>query len=336
MKRIDAHLHFSGDDPHALALLEELNLKLVNIDVAHDPEGRWRERSRFRRDLAQRYPARYAWVTSFDPFGFDKPGYVDRQIEQIERDLEAGAIGVKIWKNVGMEVKDADGQYVMVDDPVYKPILRHLEQHGIPLLTHIAEPMACWRPLDPSSPHYKYFSRNPQWHMYNRPDCPSHEQLMAARDHVSERHPELNMIGAHLGSLEYSLEEIARRLRRYPNFAMDTSARTVDLMRHDSSQVRELFLEFPDRLIFGTDIVKPQPTSSMTPQQRDETLDLYRQLCLGEFAYYESSGPVTVRGWEAQGLNLPADVLEQFYVTNAMKWYPTLTLHAEDQSGAPS
>ena len=104
--------------------------------------------------------------------------------------------------------------------------------------------------------------------MFNKPDFPSHEQLIAARDNVLAKHPTLRFIGAHLGSLEFDVDEVAARLARYPNFAVDISARLGDLAIQDSAKVRQFFLDYPDRILFGTDIVMRQPPSSMSPSEK--------------------------------------------------------------------
>jgi predicted TIM-barrel fold metal-dependent hydrolase len=189
---------------------------------------------------------------------------------------------------------------------------------------HIGEPLACWRPLEPGKPHYSYYSSNPEWHMHGRTDMPSHEEIMARRDHFLERHPRLRVIGAHLGSLEYDVAEVARRLDRYPNFAVDISARLDDLAYQDSALVRQFFLDYSDRVLFGTDMVRVQPQSQMTAEERRSLLKGAREEYELHFRYFEAGGTVGVRGRETRGLELPPDILNRFYTENARAWYPGL------------
>jgi len=65
----------------------------------------------------------------------------------------------------------------MVDDPLFDPIWEFLAHEDRTLLMHIGEPLACWRPLVDDNPHYGYYSKNPQWHMYGKPEYPSHEAI---------------------------------------------------------------------------------------------------------------------------------------------------------------
>ena len=323
---IDAHIHYGDDHPDFLALLDGEALKLLNICVAHvDNEwSDWHGQAERYRTLTEQLPQRFAWCTTFDLPRFDDPNYVDDVIAQLDRDFDAGAVACKVWKNVGMEVKTPDGDFFMVDDPMLDPIFDHIAKRGRTLLTHIAEPLACWQPLDENNPHYGYYSRNPQWHMYNRPEFPSHERLMDARDHMVEKHPDLRVVGAHFGSLEYDVDAVAARLDRYPNFAVDISARLLDIAIQDSDKVRQFFIDYADRILFGTDVVMRTPLSSMDDATRSQALQTLKEVYQMHFAYFERGDTVTVRGRATRGIDLPGDVLSKFYRTNAETWYPGL------------
>lgn len=323
MKKIDAHLHYHGDHADNIALLERMDIKLLNICVSRDTAGAWRTQADMYQSLKTRFPERFDWITSFDLPDFSAD-YADRVIEGLKTDFDAGAIACKVWKNVGMEVKKPSGEFVMVDDPLFDPIWEFLTREDRTLLMHIGEPLACWRPLVDDNPHFGYYSKNPQWHMYNKPEYPSHAEIMAARDRMVEKHPKLRIVGAHLASLEFDVAEIAKRLDRFPNFAVDSSARVADLAYQDSDVVREFFLKYPDRLLFGTDIVQRDVASELSAEERQKQIKVYEDRLNMEFAYYESGEVVNVRGKESRGLNLPEDVLEQFYLTNAQTWYPGL------------
>src|SRR5690349_6006244 len=105
MKRIDAHIHFRGDEPKSLALLERLNIKLLNICWIDEPGRAWRTKAEAYKQLAQAHPDRYAWCTSFDLPRFDDSKYADDVISELDRDFESGAVACKVWKNIGMEVR---------------------------------------------------------------------------------------------------------------------------------------------------------------------------------------------------------------------------------------
>lgn len=321
---IDAHIHYGDNAPELLALFDDFDLKLLNICVAQDDHGEWRDQAETYARLTHEDPAHFAWCTSFDLPRFDDAGYIDSVIAGLDADFANGAIACKIWKNIGMEVRKPDGSFFMVDDPLFDPIYEHMIAHNWPLLTHIAEPLECWLPLKEGSPHYGYYSHNPEWHMYNKPEYPSHATLMAARDHVLAKHPRLRMIGAHLGSLEYDVDEVAARFDRYPNFAVDISARLSDLAIQNSAKVRDFFVTYQDRILFGTDVVMRQAPSTLESAERQWVLNALRQTYEMHIAYLQGSGNVQVRTYTTEALALSSAVLDKVYRANALAYYPNL------------
>ena len=61
-------------------------------------------------------------------------------------------------------------------------------------------------------PWVQTYSRNPQYHGFLHPEVPGYEKQIQARDNLLARHPRLKVVGCHLGSLEYDVDEIAKRL----------------------------------------------------------------------------------------------------------------------------
>ncbi len=327
-RRIDAHIHVQGNHPETIAMLDRLNLTLVNISFGTDNEGLWRHQGECPllayRELGTQFPEQFRWLTGIDLPRFDDPQYAARVIAQLDTDFDAGAVGCKVWKNIGMEVRKPSGEFLMVDDAVFVPIFEHLGKIGQPLLIHIGDPYACWRPLDEPSPHQAYYRDHPEWHLYDKPEYPSHKQLITARDRVTERHPNLCVVGAHLGSLEHDVGEVAKRFDRYPNFFVDVSARIHDLARQDADQVRRFFLDYSDRILFGTDHVELEAHLALTADQRTQRLQTIESMYATQFTYYESDGATNLGGRRVQCLALPQEVLDKFYTHNALRCYPGL------------
>jgi hypothetical protein len=323
LKRIDAHTHCYAN-PAEVALLESLDLKLLNICVAEYSHRDWRkEQARPYQRQAADHSQTFAWCTTFDlpELPFKPRDYADRVIQGLQRDFDAGAIACKVWKNIGMELQDADGRYVMVDDSIFEPIFSFLEQSGRPLLTHLGEPLICWRPLDPDVPHSEYYRQNPKWHMYGKEGFPSHEEIMAARDRLVHRHPRLRIIGAHLGSMEFDLAAIARRLEQFPNFAIDTAARLADLA-YLGPAVGQFIQKYSDRILWGTDL-GTNPCHYPEGYRPDRS-ELIRNTYKLEWDYFTTDKTLTISGRTVQGLNLPAPVQQRFFRDNARDWYPGL------------
>lgn len=321
---IDAHMHYADDHPDLLALMAEYDLKFLNICVVALPQIEWHDAADLYDAMSDAHPKRYAWATTFANPDFIDPKWHDDVLAQIDADFARGAIACKVWKNIGMELRKPDGTFAMPDDPIFDPIYEHLAARKKPLITHIAEPIACWQPLTGDNPHMTYYRDNPEWHMYNRPEYPSHAQLMAARDNILAKHPNLPMIGAHFGSLEYDLDEVAARLDKYPNFAVDISARLIDMINQPVEKVRNFMLRYADRVIYGTDVVMRVRPSAMSARDRQEAIEKLRVTFDTHFAYFEDDKEVVYRGRTSQGLKLPTDILEQFYIKTARAWYPGL------------
>ena len=325
---IDAHVHYAGDHPDSAALLTALDLRLLNVAVAHSRYDPWRRVAETFRALVARYPDRYAWCTTFDPpDGVALAGpvelqrYVDRVITGMAEDFAAGSVACKFWKNIGMEIRKPSGAFLMIDDLLFDPIYEYLSSTGRPALMHMGEPLACWQPLDAHNPHAGYYRGNPKWYMGDKPDHPSHRDLIDARDRVLARHPHLRVIGAHLGSMEHDVAEVAARLDRYSNFAVDLSARLPDLRLQDRDKVRDFFIGYQDRLLYGTDYVSREPVSGLTDDQRHVHIASLSESYARELGFLRAG---SVQAGHGRGLDLPADVYEKVVSANALAWYPAL------------
>ena len=320
MKLIDAHIHYCGDHPDCVQALEALDVKLLNVCVAYSPGG-WLDQKERYRGLAKAFPGRYAWCTSFDPPDFAAAGYAERVIAGIEADYADGACACKVWKNIGMELRKPSGDYVRIDDPLFQPLFDYLGRAGRPVLMHIGEPRECWLPLDPSSAHYGYYSTHPEWHMHGRPGIPSYESLIAARDLVVERNPKVRFIGAHLGSLEHDLSEVARRLDRYANLMVDTGARMINLMRAERSDARDFLTRYADRVIYGSDFFEERSQAALDLDARRKNIVLLGQAQGAERAFLESTDMVSYDAHTFPGLGLPAAVVQKLIIENAHSCY---------------
>jgi predicted TIM-barrel fold metal-dependent hydrolase len=226
-----------------------------------------------------------------------------------------------------LELRKPDGSFLMPDDPLLDPVYAHLATRGKPLLAHLAEPLDAWLPLDPDRVHYNYYSRNPQWHLYGKPEFPSHEALMDARDHIVEKHPTLTVIGAHLGSMEHDVDEIARRLDRYPNFHVEVSARTRNLTRQPADKVRAFFLTYQDRILYGVDRGwRPYrtPETPPTDEQREAFVTGLEAQYRLDYEYYAGTGTMRYGDRDVQALGLPRAVLDKLYHGNARRLIPGL------------
>lgn len=318
--KIDVHSHNFEDMPVLNDMLRRNNVRAINVSVP-GTDGHLETMHRIARDMARAHPDLHAFASTFDLRERHAPGWATATTAALDQTFADGAVMVKIWKEVGIDLKRPDGSFMMPDDDLLDPIYAHLAAKGKPLHAHLAEPLDAWRPLDPNSVHYSYYSQNPEWHLYGKPGYPSHEAIIAARDRILEKHPTLVVIAAHLASLEHDVEEIATRLDRYPNLYVEVAARTRDLTYQPTDKVREFFVAYQDRIMYGVDRTW-MPYARETPPTDEERTTFVRELEAQyklDFEYYAGTGTVNYRGREVQALALPADVLAKFYHGNALR-----------------
>jgi Amidohydrolase len=321
MHPIDAHVHVFKTDPWFQALLERLNVKLLNILVMDDTLS-YRKRLQPQVDdglaLVRSSHGHITLCTTFDPYKFDSPAFVPDAIKQIDHNFVEGAVALKIWKNIGMEIRDRSGKYVMADDPKFEAIYQDIARHGKTLLTHQAEPDVAWGPPDPEDPSWSYYQENPQWYVADKPGFPSKQMILAARDRVLERNPKLRVVGVHLGSMERSLDDIAKHLDRYPNFAVDTAARMEYLMLLPREEVRNFLIKNQDRILYGTDL------DLLATANVQKALQDWKSTYVRDWEFLATSKMVKVNSKQVPGLNLPQPVLRKIFRDNAKRWIPGL------------
>ena len=257
LPKYDAHMHYHTFSDLFVRKAKKNNIQLITINTSLDSPLL---NTQF--EIAQfhhlHHPKTFDFIGTFDAAQFSLKTFAEDTIKQIKKCMAAGSRGVKIWKNIGMALKKEDGQYIMIDDPVFAPIFEFLEKEKIPLLTHLGEPRNCWLPLEQMtiSSARKYFSKNPNYHAYLHPEIPSYEQQIMARDNILERYPGLIFIGAHLGSMEWNLEEVAKRLDRFSNFYVDLSGRFNYIFEqtiHNRTLVTDFFEKYHNRILYGSD-----------------------------------------------------------------------------------
>ena len=320
--KIDAHVHLNNRD---VALMEQaaadgFKLVSVNVDYPDFPSmALQREQAMW---LQAEFPDVVRFIASFSAEGWEEAGFSERVIDDLGTARDEGAVGVKVWKNIGMSVRDASGDLLMIDDDRLDPIFAYLEAEGIPFLGHQGEPQNCWLPLDEMTVNNdrEYFRTHPQYHMYLHPEMPSYEDQIAARDHRLEKHQDIRFIGAHLGSLEWSVDEMASFLDRFPTASLDMAARFGQLQfqsMRDRDAVRDFIIKYQDRLLYATD------ATTYSDDTGESVADQVRAKWLADWKYLTSDEAISVPevDGEFRGLKLPREVIDKIYYENALLAY---------------
>jgi predicted TIM-barrel fold metal-dependent hydrolase len=322
IEKIDVHAHLFEDLPPLMDFMRANNIRAMNV-CNNGTDGHLDTMHRIGLEVVRRHPD-VLWLTStFDLLRRDEPTYVDEVKAHLGRTFDWGAVGVKVWKEIGLEIKRPDGTFILPDDPLFDPIYAFIAERGKVLHAHLAEPIEAWQPLNPEAVSYNYYKSNPEWHLYGKPEYPTHAAIIAARDNILRKHPGLVMVAAHLGSLEHDLDAIAERFERFPNFNIECAARVRHLARHPPEKVRDFFLRYQDRILYGVDMSwKPYRNHRPPGDAMRQAYILRRQeRYRADFAYFAGTGETTYEGRKVQALGLPRDVLEKFYNGNARRIY---------------
>jgi predicted TIM-barrel fold metal-dependent hydrolase len=318
--RIDTHMHIHRDAPALLSAIEKSawrGLDIVVCPAAGDEPFDLEEKLRATAKVARDSGGTLAWASTFDARGFERPDFAERTIERLRRSFDDGAIGVKIWKNIGMAIKAKSGAHLLPDDPALSPIYEAIQRADRTLVAHLAEPNGAWLPLDDKNPEFTYYSNNPQWHMFGKPGAPVKDAILEARDRMLARHPKLRVVGCHLGSDEDDLKRLARRLEAYPNFAVDTAARVRYFARGDRDQAREFLIRYQDRILYATDFSLRDGDPAAAARSLQATHDR-------DWQFFSQGDAMEYAGRRTRGLELPAGVLRKIFRENALRWLPGL------------
>ena len=170
-------------------------------------------------------------------------------------------------------------------------------------------------PLEEMTFSQGYYGSHPEYHMFLHPEYPSYEDQINARDNMLEKHPDLNFVGAHLASLEWSLDELAKRLDKFPNMRVDLS-RMSNLKLHtlkNRQKTRDFFIKYQDRLLYATDTGINATTKPAELKKR------IHDRWVREWKFYVTDERNNLREFgELRGLKLPREVIDKIYLKNAL------------------
>ena len=317
---VDVHNHLgrwhrgtwsTPDLEQLVAVMDDVNLgAIVNLD------GGWGDELEANLDRYDRaHPGRFATFCRLDWSQTQESGWGERLAASLRDSASRGAAGVKLWKDIGLRLRDEQDELFLLDDPRLLPVWEAVAEAGIPVLVHTADPAAFFRPLDATNERLEELLAHPDWHFHG-PEFPSLQRLLDALERCVGANPDVTFIGAHVGCCAEDLSWVGRMLTSYPNFNVDIAARIAELGRQPRA-TRRLVLAHPDRVLLGTDCFPPQREDYATYLRFLSTDDEY-------FPYSGSNPPGSGR-WRISGVDLPADVLDQVVGSNARRLVPALS-----------
>ncbi|WP_147041037.1 amidohydrolase family protein [Microbacterium aerolatum] len=174
-------------------------------------------------------------------------------VENLEDSARRGARGVKIWKTLGLSVRDSGDHLVAPDDPRVVEVVRRAGELGLPVLIHTADPIAFFDPLDAENERLDELRGAPDWWFGDTDRHPSFDALLDAHARLVLACPETDIIGAHVGCAAEDLDRVSVLLDAAPRYHVDIAGRLAELGRQPRRFAR-LVAQHPDRVLFGTDI----------------------------------------------------------------------------------
>lgn len=323
VEKIDVHAHVHTENSDFVSLAKHERFRFVNMAVwsSTAKENRDKHRTLFLQYDAT--PERIAPIVSFPLENWDAEDWPEQTIAYLEQQIARGAVGVKVWKNIGMELRDAQGNLVMIDDPKFDSVFKFLSDRDLVLIGHNGEPKNCWLPSEEMTTNNdrSYFEEHPKYHMFLHPELPTYEDQIAARDRMLRKNPKLTFLGAHLASLEWSTDEMARFLEQFPNASIGVAARMGQLQyqsQRDREKVIAFFEKYQNRILYGTDIGVGRESDVAS------RFEYVRQKWLRDWRYFNTEERVQVPELDepVQGLGLPKQVVDKLYRGNAQALFP--------------
>ena len=300
---IDYHNHLDAQDPReVLRVMDACGIeRIVNITMRVGEDALTTMRK-----LHAMAPERFSTIGWMDWHDFPSPGFFDRAVDRLEELVEQGACGFKLWKDLGTSIRRENGHLLRIDDERLSPLFEKAAELRVPVMVHLADPVAFFEPIDGYNERYEELAAHPHWSFYQSEF--GKEELLTQRDHVFTRHPGTTFVAAHVAEAPENLAYVAALLDQCPNVVVDIGARVAELGRQPYT-ARDFFLRYSDRILFGTDLI-PQEEMYRLHFRFLETAD----------EYFEYPSHASRQGrWNIYGLFLPGDVLRRIYRENALK-----------------
>ncbi len=306
---IDVHSHHRNVSParvdSLIAAMDAMNMAVM-VNLSGSTGDRLVQ---VIKGMKERYPDRFVVFANLNFDGIDDPDWGANAAAQLERDVEAGAQGLKIFKNLGMTLTDSAGNRIATDDDRFDPVWAKAGELGLPVLIHTGDPKQFWEPQDRFNERWFELKERPR--RIRPPDrFPPWERIMNEQWNVFRRHPNTTFISAHLAWLGGDLPRLGRLFDELPNMHAEIGAVLAELGRQPRF-AEEWFMKYSDRVLFGKDSWNPEEyhVYFRTLETADEYFDYYRK----RHAF-----------WKLYGLELPDEVLRKLYYENAVRLIPGL------------
>ena len=316
-KFIDVHSHLWNmplmDLDELVAEMDEINMGYI-VNLSGSGFGPQAAKDIYfdksTENVNKNQPGRIGLFVNVDFNSVDVENHVENQVNIIRSSVDKGAIGLKVYKSLGLTNKDSKGKRVAVDDERLGPIWEVCGELGIPVLIHSADPFQFWQDKDDQNERWFELKEKPNRYYGDSDFIPPFEDIIKEQHTVFERHKNTTFINAHLGWMGNDLKRLGNHLDSFPNVMTEFGAVIAELGRQPKT-ARQFFIDYQDRIMFGKD-----------SYNKEEFYTYFRVLESDDeyFSYFRKRHAF----WKMYGLNLPDEVLKKVYYKNALKLFPSI------------
>jgi predicted TIM-barrel fold metal-dependent hydrolase len=306
---IDVHNHQGGMGSGSLdSLIQDMDH--LNLEVMVNLSGGNGNRLKQMTDnIRGQYPNRFIVFANIDFDDMGAPEWTEKAVQQLETDVQNGASGLKIFKNLGISVKDISGKRVTVDDQRLDAIWEKCGELHIPVLIHTADPAPFWQPMDKDNERWLELKTHPGRKRSDTNPAPW-QTLINEQHSLFKRHPKTTFIAAHFGWYANDLSKLDSLLTALPNVVVEFGAVIAELGRQPRA-AKAFFSKYQDRILFGKDSWVPSEYN--TYFRVLETEDEY-------FPYHKRYHAF----WRMYGMGLSESILKKVYYKNALRIIPNI------------
>ena len=311
---IDIHFHLASlKKMNAEQLVKAMDQcgveKIVNLD------GNPGIYEKYNKDFKEKYPSRFIMFAVLNWNEVSKPDFTKNQLELLNSMVNKGAKGIKVYKSFGLKIRDETGKIVHIDDPRLDPIWNKAGELKIPVLIHLSDPTPFFTPIDRYNERFEELIEYPEWSFYGS-EFPKKESLLEHGENLLKKHPGTNFIFAHMADIPENLSHLGTLLNKHPNLYVDMSSRVPELGRQPFT-ARDFFIQYQDRILFGTDGGYALDENGLWPVERYFRTNFEFLETTNEYFEYPLWGINKQGRWRVYGIGLPNKVLEKIYHDNA-------------------
>ena len=261
------------------------------------------------KNVKENFPKRFGVFFNINFNRIDDENFKRNTTLLINDAVNQGAIGLKVYKNLGLNLRDSKGQRVPVDDERLSFIWEECAKLNIPVLIHSGEPKAFFDPIDKFNERWLHAREKPN-SFRSSDQYPAFDKVMLEQHNMFRKHSKTTFINAHFGWYANDLSKLSKILDELQNVSVEFGAVINELGRQPRA-AKKFFIEYQDRILFGKDIYK-----------KDEYYIYFRVLETSDeyIQYYRKRHGL----WRLYGMGLPDDVLKKIYYENALKMFPSI------------